>query len=292
MQAPRPVEDSLSCAVVGESPIWDPRSSSLYWADLLGGELHRYRPGLGDRIILKTDQPVGGIGLHPDPTRLVVAAQREIWSVAVDGGDVEILADLGIANGLRVNDAQCDRVGRFWVGVVPDEPAPGAGSLLCASPDGSVSIAITGLSFPNGIGWSPEGDVMYVVDTLQRTLLRCDFDEVSGYLGEPAELISFPEEYGFPDGMTVTADGSILVAFWAGSAVRRFDAGGTPLEVIWLPVDNVTSCALGGDRLADLYVTTASHGMSEEEREGNPAAGRLFVLPSFLAGRPANTFGS
>jgi len=46
---------------------------------------------------------------------------------------------------------------------------------------------------------------------------------------------------------------------------------------ISLPVSQVTSCAFGGSDLGDLYITTASRGLSAEQRAAEPNAGALFV---------------
>jgi sugar lactone lactonase YvrE len=45
-----------------------------------------------------------------------------------------------------------------------------------------------------------------------------------------------------------------------------------------LPVANVTSCTFGGDDLQDIYITTASVNLTEEEMRKQPLAGSLFVI--------------
>jgi sugar lactone lactonase YvrE len=47
---------------------------------------------------------------------------------------------------------------------------------------------------------------------------------------------------------------------------------------ISLPVARITSCAFGGERLEDLYITSAKVDLSDEEIKEQPLAGSLFVL--------------
>jgi len=51
-----------------------------------------------------------------------------------------------------------------------------------------------------------------------------------------------------------------------------------------------TMGALGGERLDVLYVTSASQGLSEEERQKQPHAGGLFAIPLQVRGLPEPKF--
>ena len=55
-------------------------------------------------------------------------------------------------------------------------------------------------------------------------------------------------------------------------------------RVIELPVSRVTDCAFGGADLRTLFVTTASFGMSDSERETEPMAGDVFAIPTDVDG--------
>jgi sugar lactone lactonase YvrE len=89
--------------------------------------------------------------------------------------------------------------------------------------------------------------------------------------------------------MTVDTDGFLWVAFWTGSAVRRLDPSGTLSAIVQLPVSRVTSCAFGGPRLEDLYVTSARIGLSEEQLRAEPHGGGVFLVrpgPRGVRGSP------
>jgi sugar lactone lactonase YvrE len=114
---------------------------------------------------------------------------------------------------------------------------------------------------------------MYYIDSPTR---RVDvFDYADGRISGRRTLAGIEESAGFPDGLTVDAEGCVWVALWQGSAVRRYTPGGELDRVIELPVPLVTACAFGGPDLTDLYITTARAGLAEP-----PAlAGSLFVVP-------------
>ena len=58
---------------------------------------------------------------------------------------------------------------------------------------------------------------------------------------------------------------------------------------IVLPCNNPTSCAIGGDTL---YITTARHRLTEEQRKAQPGAGQLWAvkLPPTITGVPEPVF--
>jgi gluconolactonase len=65
------------------------------------------------------------------------------------------------------NDLVFDATGGFWFTDL------GAGAIYYARPDGtSVQRALTGLRAPNGIGLSPDGDVLYWAETMTRQVHR------------------------------------------------------------------------------------------------------------------------
>jgi sugar lactone lactonase YvrE len=83
-----------------------------------------------------------------------------------------------------------------------------------------------------------------------------------------------------PDGLCVDASGAIYCAHYGGGRVTRFSSEGSVLEILPLPVKNVTSCCLGGPRLDILYVTTA------EDAGGHELDGALFARPVATPGIP------
>ncbi|MBO9596275.1 MAG: hypothetical protein J7559_00405, partial [Cohnella sp.] len=55
-----------------------------------------------------------------------------------------------------------------------------------------------------------------------------------------------------------------------------------------IPVLNVTSCAIGGAQLDELYITTARVGNDEEALSKQPQAGGLFRVKLDVKGLPVH----
>jgi len=114
---------------------------------------------------------------------------------------------------------------------------------------------------------------MYYIDSPTR---RIDvFEYADGRVTKRRRFAEIEDGAGFPDGLTVDADGCVWVALWDGGAVRRYTPDGELDREVRLPVPLVTACAFGGADLTDLYVTTARVGLNSP----HPVAGSLLVVP-------------
>jgi sugar lactone lactonase YvrE len=190
---------------------------------------------------------------------------------------------------VRLNDAKCDPRGRLWAGSIATDFRPGVSTVYRFGPHGAIPV-ITGCQLANGMGWSPDATRMYFVDSRARTIEAFDYDIDSGAVSGRRTWLSVPESDGWADGMTVDAEGGVWVAMYLGSAVRRYDPEGALSDVIELPVGKVTSVCFGGPDLADLYITSASAGLSADDLAQQPHAGALFVIPDAGRGLPSARF--
>ena len=59
------------------------------------------------------------------------------------------------------------------------------------------------------------------------------------------------------------------------------------LQTLNLPVEQVTSCAFGGEVLDELYVTSASERFDERKWKEQPLAGSLLKVKMEVRGIPA-----
>ena len=279
-------------ATLGEGPVWDETRGVLWWVDISAGQVRRFEPGTGDDRAIDVGSLVGAVALRREGT-LVVALAASLAVLNPDSGSLATLLPLHADRGrLRCNDGKCDPAGRLWVGRIALDAAPGAGSLLRIDPDLAISTHLTGLTIPNGLGWSPDGRRMYFVDSTWREVREYPYDPASGSMGEGGILARFPDDGSVPDGLTVDEEGHLWVSRWGGSCVDRVAPGGAVVERLELPVRWVTSCTFGGADLRDLYITTARGDATTADLRREPIAGRLFrcrpgvrgMLPARFAG--------
>ncbi|KOV98503.1 calcium-binding protein [Streptomyces sp. NRRL B-1140] len=257
-------------AELGEGPTWDAATGRLLWIDILGSRLHTYDPATGRRTLRRTQQHIGAV--KPRTGGGLVLNLRDGVGLLDPDGTFRWLHHEPVP-GRRANDAAVAPDGALWAGTMRYDEAPGGGTLSRVTGDGTAEVVLDDVAVSNGTGWSPDGRLMYYVDSPTR---RLDvFDYADGRISGRRTLAEIEESAGFPDGLTVDAEGCVWVALWEGSAVRRYTPDGELDRVIGLPVPLVTACAFGGDGLTDLYVTTARVGLTDP-----PAlAGSLFVVP-------------
>jgi sugar lactone lactonase YvrE len=107
------------------------------------------------------------------------------------------------------------------------------------------------------MGVSPDGRWLYHADTANHLVRRWALD---GSQAEPEVHVHFGS--GLPDGLAVDAAGALWVAMVSAGTVQQVRPDGTLGTTIEVPSRMVTSCAFGGDGLADLYIVTGSGSSS------------------------------
>ncbi|MFC3798234.1 SMP-30/gluconolactonase/LRE family protein [Cohnella sp. GCM10012308] len=278
------------CAL-GESPLWLQESGQLIWVDIEGLCIHSYAPKTGARRRISVGSRVGAVA-PANGGRLVCATQDGFYYLDLASERFQPIADPEAhLPGTRFNDGKCDPAGRFWAGTMPlsgDEPAC---SLYCLAGDGAVRRMVTGIGCSNGLGWSPDGAVMYYIDTFTYRIDSFHYDAATGDIRNRRTVCRIPPERGAPDGMAVDSEGMLWVALWGGACVSRWNPRtGQCLETVGLPVSLATSCCFGGDDLDVLYITTARVGLGEARLLNKPLAGSVFAYRPGVRGLPAHVY--
>jgi sugar lactone lactonase YvrE len=73
--------------------------------------------------------------------------------------------------------------------------------------------------------------------------------------------------------------------------VRRYSPDGKLLATVRLPCANVTKIAFGGPDLETAFATTATKGLTPDERAAAPLAGGVFAFPVDVPGLPQHMIG-
>jgi sugar lactone lactonase YvrE len=243
--------------------------------------VHTYDPATGRRTVRVTDQHVGAAKPRAGGG-LVLNLRDGIGLLDPDGAFRWLHHDP--VPGRRGNDAAVAPDGSLWAGTMRYDEAPGGGTLTRLTGDGTAEAVLDDVTVSNGTGWSPDGRLMYYVDTPTRGIDVFDVD--GGRVTGRRRLARVEEGAGYPDGLTVDAEGCVWVALWDGGAVRRYTPSGELDRVLPLPVPRPTACAFGGPDLTDLYITTARTGLTAP----HPLAGSLLVVPGAGTGLPQPAF--
>ena len=267
----------------GEGPVYSPAWGGLRLVDLFAGDvLTLAEDGTATRrhvdTIAAALRPRAGGGA-------VIAVERGFVLEDADG-TLTRLPEVWSDSTVRMNDGGTAPDGSFYCGSMAYDQRTGAGSLYRLAPDGSVSIAHSGVTISNGLQWSPDGALAYYNDTPTGRIDVFDWAPDTGLTGLRT-FAQIPEADGYPDGLTVDSTGGVWVALYAGGAVRRYSPEGVLDEVIEVAANRVTACTFGGADLTQLFITTSRENLAPGD---DPLAGSIFTATPGVAGLPVTTF--
>ena len=259
------------CAL-GEGPLWHAGEQRLYWTDITGGALWRWDPKTGAHDRVYEGPPVGGFTIQEDGSLLLFRERGSIvrWRDAVFETLYDVIPD---ERDTRFNDVSADPGGRVFCGTMATGER--RGRLYRLELDGSLHVAIESVGISNGIGFTPDRRGMYYTDTADNAIYLFDYDQAAGEITNRRVFTSVPKEEGFPDGMTVDAEGGVWSARWDGNCAVRYAPDGTISDRVAFPAKKVSSVAFGGPDWRDLYVTTAGGDRRETEGDGAGAVFRI-----------------
>lgn len=260
----------------GEGPFWDDAGRRLLVVDMLAGAVvdlasfaqpRRYDVG----------SPVAAVIRRRTSGGFLVATEHGISLFDEGFALVRRLPDLLDDPAIRLNEGGCDPAGRFFIGSMAYDQTPGAASVYRLDPDGSTRTALTGVTISNGLQWSLDGTLAYYIDTPTRRVDVFDVDPVDGSLNDRRPLVRLADDVtGYPDGMTIDAEGGLWVALWGGGEIRRFDPSGALTEIVDVPgVTHTSAAAFGGPDLDTLYITSSRQHLADD---AEPQAGAVFAV--------------
>lgn len=269
-------------AVLGEGPVWVAAEQALYWLDIKGYRILRRSV---EGAITAWQTPFRICSLAPRAVGGFVAGTENGFALVEPAEDIyELIGDPEPERATnRFNDGKVDREGRFWAGTMDDAEEQPSGALYRLDQDRGWSRLDDGYAVTNGPAFSPDGRILYHNDSGRGTTFAFDIAE-DGSLANKRVFARFESADGYPDGMTVDAEGCLWIAFWDGWCVRRLSPEGEVLRTIALPVARPTSCAFGGPELDQLFITSARVGLDAEALAAQPHAGALFMARPGVAG--------
>ncbi len=263
-----------------EGPVWDP-ARGLYFSDVLNGGVFLLDPGGKISPAVPKRRGIGGMALHVAGG--LVVGGRDIAFVSLkDGATKSLLALDTIPGATGFNDLTTDAAGRIYVGSLAfrvfggETPKPG--HLHVIDLDGRMRTLSDGVMLTNGLGFSPDGKLLYHCDA-RGPYVRVYDAKADGSVGPWRKFASLGEA-GVPDGMKVAVDGSVWVADAHGGRVAVFEPDGRHRRDIAVPLPMVTSLCFGGADLKDLYIVTGSRGGPSEN------CGSIFRTRADVAGLP------
>lgn len=281
---------SRHSALLGEGARWCSQTGLLYWVDILGMCLYEFEP-VSSKVRSWNLPKRVGCSAALRPGHRLLALEDGIYEINLASGKLSLLQRVIHPSPThRFNDGAVDPLGRFWVGSF-NEAVPENGELFCFHnfidrPE----IFGSNWGCLNGIGWSPDGKIMYVTDSREQKIWKFNYHLASGLPSNKEIFSSFSE--GVPDGLCVDSEGAVWTALWDGGAVVRIDPNGRELQRIILPVRRPTSVALGGAHGKCLFITSASVNVVPMDDPSKSLDGSLFMSFVEVSGLPEQNIES
>jgi gluconolactonase len=141
------------------------------------------------------------------------------------------------------------------------------GAVYYARTDGSlIREAVFPITTPNGVGLSPDGNLLYVAETETsrlwsfRIVGEGELDKLPWPSPHGGKLVTGLPGYQRFDSMAIEKDGNICVATLMRGGVTVISPGGQVLEFHEAPEYYCTNLAFGGAGMRKAYVTLSGHG--------------------------------
>jgi sugar lactone lactonase YvrE len=277
----------------GESPRW--HEGRLWYSDFYDKAVKSADLKGEVKLEVQLDEQPSGLGWLPDG-RLLLVCMESLALKRLEKNQLVLHADLSQYSKHLCNDMVMDKLGNAYVGnfgfnldheletrgvaeVIADHPKA---NIVRVTPQGHVSVATGGMSFPNGSVITPDGKTLVVAETLGLRLTAFDIHE-NGELSNRREWA--PTGGRAPDGICMNADGNIWVANAIGNECVLFAEGGEVLEVVNTS-QNCYACMLGGDDGKTLFMMTAQSSQATIVSASRGGKIEMLKVASPGAGRP------
>jgi D-xylonolactonase len=252
----------------------------LYFADHASSSVRRRNPDGRIETLLSGRRSVGGLALCESGKLLMSGPSLAIWDEQT--GQIEDLFSKYPGRTINsLNDMTVDTQGSVYIGsmnynALEKDAKPVPGDLYRVDPGGKVTVAGEGYQVSNGLGFSPDGKLLYHADSPPKAIWAYDVG-ADRTLKNRRLFATLPK--GYPDGLAVDAEGGVWVAAIFAHELVRFKPDATIDRRIRMPSRMVVSLVFGGPDMRDLYVVTA-------DNDDPQLKGTIFRMRSDIPGLP------
>jgi sugar lactone lactonase YvrE len=274
----------------GECPVWNAQEQALYWVDIPARRLHRWSPLDNRAQSWEAPQMLACIASCGDGSWLAGMEDGLYRIRPQDDGTLASALRVNVEHPrahMRFNDGRCDRQGRFWAGTMFMDmgEASVVGSLYRyeGGQTAPLKAHVTDMIVPNGLGFSPDGTIMYLSDSHPsvQKIWAFDYDIDTGTPHNRRLFVDMNQYPGRPDGAAVDADGCYWICGNDEGLIHRFTPEGKLDRSLAVPVKKPSMCAFGGRDLGTLFVTSIRPGGDLSDQ---PLAGGVFALQPGVRG--------
>ena len=260
----------------GEGPVWMGDWRCLLWSDIPNDRILRWEEETGAVSVFRKSSNNANGHTRDRQGRLISCEHRgrRVTRTEYDGA-ITVLADSFEGRPLNSpNDVVVKSDGSIWFTDPPfgiygwyegdrHEPAqPHTNVYRIDGQTGAIALVADGIDHPNGLAFSPDERVLYIVESRSEPRNILAFDVDGAKLGGRRTFIRC-EPGETPDGFRVDTEGNLWCGWGMGGpgldGVKVFDAAGAPIGFIDLP-ERCANLCFGGRHRNRLFMT-ASHSL-------------------------------
>ncbi len=255
-----------------EGPVWLGDSRTLLWSDVPGNCMHRWDEQTGVTSVYRNPSNNANGNTRDRQGRLLTCEHRSrsVTRTEYDGSITTIANEY---NGLRLNspnDIVCKSDGSIWFtdpsfgilgyyeGEKADPQLPT--NVYRIDLTGEITLVIEGMNQPNGLAFSPDESILYLVESRSEPRNIVAFDVQDNSLTNKRVLINAGPK-GTPDGFRVDIHGNLWCGWGMGEAtldgVHIFNASGILIGRIDLP-ERCANVCFGGLHRNRLFMAASS----------------------------------
>lgn len=259
-----------------EGPVYFGDARCLLWSDLPGNRIMRWDEATGAVSEWRKPSDYANGNTRDRQGRLITCEHdsRRVTRTEYDG-TITVLTDS--YNGKRYNspnDVVVTRDGAIWFtdppfgvlsyyeGHIDTQELPHAVYRLDPHTM-APSLVADGILAPNGLAFSPDEKILYIVESRSEPRLILAYDVIDGVKLTNRRTLIDAGPGGTPDGFRVDIDGNLWCGWGMGSAeldgVRIFNPHGQPIGHIDLPERCANVCF--GGRWRNRLFMAASHSL-------------------------------
>jgi lactonase len=219
-----------------EGPAFD-RQGNLFVSSIFDSRILKITPKKKVEVIFQQQGLLpDGIAIHKDGRLFIACLSGKIVTIQPDGSDLMYVEPRFNGKPASVNDLVFDRDGNLYVTDFVGTVAEPTGGVYRFSADLTrIERVMDHLASANGIGFSPEGNVLWVSETCRNEILRIELLE-DGISINPIAGVTIPCRFsggpGGCDSMAIDVEGNIYQCMiFQGRAVVLNNRG--------IPVANV-----------------------------------------------------
>jgi gluconolactonase len=236
-----------------EGPVWS-REGYLLFSDVPNNRVIRFTPGHGIATFRDNTNGANGNAYDKDGRLYTCESRtRRVMRQEKDGA-WKVLAENYQGKRFNApNDIIVRRDGHVWFtdpafGEQADHVELGFYGIYHINPKGEVDLVAKPKGRPNGITLSPNGRILYVANSDERSVYAYDVD---GQGRATNERVLIKDIEGPPDGLRVDEKGNIYVTC---THLMIYSALGKLIKKIEMP-ETPSNCAFGDPDFQTLYVT-------------------------------------